>query len=153
MRHQTRSFYFSVSGTDLDVDQVVKTLAQYGITNTTVHRVPISEISVELINPTPEQLKVVQTVFSSIVDHQLRTFEQRIGLPSQPLTRGYPRIEELPSAGSQQYSTKRSSFIPVSSRPHYQSPRDQSPLRVRGQIKPPSNIQFTVPSLKFDQQV
>jgi len=147
------AFYYSVSSTNLDIDRIVQILAQYGITNIAVRRGPISQISVELMNPTPEQLEVVQTVLSSTVGHQLRTFERRITPPPQPLTQGYPRIEELPSAGPQQYSTKRLSPIPesssVSPQPYYQSPQVQLPPQVRGQIMPPPAIQFTVPSLGF----
>jgi hypothetical protein len=151
MDYPTSAFYYSVSGTDLDVDQIAQILARYGITNIAVRRGPISQISVELMNPTPEQLEVVQKVLSTTVGHQLRTFERRITPPPHPLTQGYPRIEELPSAEPQQYSTKRLSPIPesssvsssVSSQPYYGSPQ------VRGQIMPPPAIQFTVPSLGF----
>ena len=56
-------FQYQVVASGLDVDQIIRQLANYGINNVTVERGPnVNGLSITLANPTPQQLQAVQEV-------------------------------------------------------------------------------------------
>lgn len=56
-------FQYNIAASGLDVDQLIRQLADYGITNVQAERGPnVNGISLTLDNPTPEQLQAVKEI-------------------------------------------------------------------------------------------
>jgi hypothetical protein len=116
-------FQYNIAASGLDVDQLVRQLANYGITNVQVERGPnVNGLSLSLSNPTPQQFQAIHEILIPLerniqtnIYRSIRPIfgsenleNPRIGLSGSNLPMTGPpgvRIQELPTSPIRQQFT------------------------------------------------
>ena len=155
--HSHQSFQYHIASNLLDVNQVVNLLQNYGITDVNVERGPnVNEISINIQNPTNQQLLGIQEVLIPLERHiqtnfyrTLHSFRDmsRFAMPETQMSPNQMAQEQMTQGQMSPNQTTQGQMTQGQMSPNQMMQRQMTPMV--GQVVPPSNVQFTVPGLNI----